>query len=329
MPLLGFENIYLERLIAGKLGKHPETTPLVPPNPCVLPGDLWLLGKHRLLCGSATVAEDVKRVLDGEKPALMVTDPPYGVNYDPEWRNRSGLNAWAALVQVGTVDADHRNDWTEAWKLFPGDVAYVWHAGKFAGEVQASLAAADLLPRSQIIWRKPHFAIGRGDYHWRHEPCWYCVRKGKKSNWRGGRKQTTVWDILGFQVAGGHRDEAKTGHGTQKPLDCMGIPIANNSAPGELIYDPFVGSGTTIMAADTQARRCAAIDINPGYVEVCIQRWQDFTGKSATLDGRTFDVVRKERLQSAHQKSNRRKPVPGRQRGPAASKRGLPQRSDA
>ena len=127
-------------------------------------GDLWLLGRHRLLCGDCTVATDVERVLAGVTPHLMVTDPPYGVNYDPAWRERS-LDSWKKPRSMGTVENDDRADWREAWALFPGDVAYVWHAGTKAAIVQESLEACDLLVRTQIIWAKQHFAIGRGHYH--------------------------------------------------------------------------------------------------------------------------------------------------------------------
>src|SRR5690348_12221740 len=158
-------------------------------------------GGHRLLCGDSTSATDVERVLDGAEPHLMVTDPPYGVNYDPDWRNRVARssvgmgNRAIGAGAVGKVVNDDIADWREAWALFPGDVAYVWHGGLHAGEVEASLAAVGLHIRSQIIWDKTRLVIGRGDYHWQHEACWYAVRKGKVGHWAGDRKQTTIWAI--------------------------------------------------------------------------------------------------------------------------------------
>ena len=127
--------------------------------------------------------------------------------------------------------------------------------------------------RSQIIWDKTRLVIGRGDYHWQHEPAWYAVRKGKTGHWAGDRKQTTVWAIP-------HRKSA-TGHGTQKPVECMKRPIENNSSPGQAVYEPFCGSGTTIIAAEMTGRCCHAIELNPAYVDVAIKRWQDFTGNAA------------------------------------------------
>jgi DNA modification methylase len=244
-----------------------------------------VLGRHRLLCGDATSAADVARLLDGARPHLMTTDPPYGVNYDPEWRNEAGVSA---TMRTGKVANDDRADWREAWALFPGDVAYVWHAGVHARTVIESLEAAGFVIRSQIIWAKSRFVLGRGDYHWQHEPCLYAVRKGATGHWQGARDQATLWPIS----AGGDEDEA-TIHGTQKPVECMRRPIVNNSAPGDAVYEPFCGSGSTIIAAETTGRACFAMEIDPRYVDVAIRRWQVFTGQAAVLAGedRVFDDI--------------------------------------
>lgn len=273
----------------------PEDAPPVPANPVAITGDLWVLGRHRLLCGDATSPEDVQTSLGGGKPHLMVTDPPYGVKYDANWRNEAARhstgmgNRAIGAGAVGKVSNDDRSDWRAAWALFPGDVAYVWHAGRYASSVQASLEAEKFEVRSQIIWSKSNFAIGRGDYHWKHEPCWYAVRKGKPGQWAGDRKQTTVWDIA-------KPASSETGHSTQKPIECMRRPIENNSKPGDGIYEPFSGSGTTVMAAEMTGRRCYAIEIDPAYIDVAIVRWQNFTGERATLNGKTFEEVAAERL---------------------------------
>ncbi len=151
-----------------------EETPEPPAVPVSQPGDLWLLGRHRLLCGSATEAADVARLLGGVRPHLMVTDPPYGVNYDPAWRNAAGLSA---TKRTGKVLNDDRADWREAWALFPGEVAYVWHGALHATTVAESLVACGFAIRAQIIWAKERLVLSRGDYHWQHEPCWYAVRR--------------------------------------------------------------------------------------------------------------------------------------------------------
>lgn len=233
-------------------------------------GDLWEIpskdGKrtHRLLCGDSTSAEDVARLLGGNVPNLMVTDPPYGVEYDGNWRNEAaekGLISHAAS-RVRVVSNDDRVDWSAAWSLFPGDVAYVWHADQRATEVDNSLRSASLEIRGQIIWVKQNHVISRGHYHGQHEPCWYAVRKGQTAEWCGDRSQTTAWKLTWDANVEG-------GHSTQKPVECMQRPIRNHRGD---VYDPFVGSGTTLVAAENESRACYAMEIDPAYVAVCLER---------------------------------------------------------
>ena len=288
LSLLGFAEDELEALLQDpNLGEDGATegedeVPEPPADPVSRPGDLWIMGNHRLLCGDSTVATDVERLLAGVRPLLMVTDPPYGVEYDPAWRNQTGT---AKTKRTGKVLNDDRADWREAWALFPGDVAYVWHGALHATTVADSLIAAGFDIRSQIIWAKDRLVLSRGDYHWQHEPCWYAVKKRGKGHWAGDRKQTTLWQIA-------NRDQdAETVHGTQKPVECMRRPILNNSSPGQAIYEPFMGSGTTLIAAETTGRVCYGIELNPAYVDVAITRWQNLTGQAAVLDStdKTFD----------------------------------------
>jgi DNA methylase len=215
-------------------------------------------------------------------------DPPYGVSYDPAWRKRAGINLNPR--KLGKVANDDQADWREAWALFPGSVAYVWHASLHTSEVKQSLEASGFDMRAQIIWAKDRFAFSRGHYHWQHEPCWYAVRGVSGAHWSGDRKQSTVWTINA-------RDDDGHGHGTQKPVECMRRPIENNSSPGQAIYDPFSGSGTTIIAAEMTGRSCFAIDIDPAYTDVAVLRWQAFTGSTATLQGagRSFAELAAER----------------------------------
>jgi len=271
--LLGFDEEELAKLLApaGTEGlTDPDAVPEKPVDPITKPADLWLLGKHRLLCGDSTSAADVTRLLDGVVPTLMVTDPPYGVEYDPEWRMDAGLTGNTA--RMGKVMNDDRADWTEAWKLFPGDVAYVYHAGVFASTVQQSLERAGFAIRAQIIWAKDRLALSRGDYHWQHEPCWYAVREGGKGHRTDDRTQTTLWSIPA-------RDDAGHGHGTQKPVECMERPVRNHLA--DTVYEPFAGSGTTVIACERTGRACIAMELDPGYCDVVVRRWEEFTGKKA------------------------------------------------
>jgi DNA modification methylase len=290
LSLIGFDDVELQALLAGDgepesgSSEAEDDVPEPPEDPVSRPGDLWVLGKHRLLCGDSTVATDVERVLNGVKPQLLISDPPYGVDYDPSWRNQAGA---ANTKRTGKVLNDDRADWREAWSLFPGDVAYVWHGALHAATVAESLEACGFNIRSQIIWAKERLVLSRGDYHWQHEPCWYAVRAKGKGHWAGDRKQTTLW-----QIANKDQD-AETVHGTQKPVECMRRPILNNSSPGQAVYEPFMGSGTTLIAAETTGRVCYGIELNPGYVDVAVERWQVFTGQRAVLEssGQMFDEL--------------------------------------
>lgn len=303
LQLTGFSGDELADLLADRTEglTDPDDAPEPPVNPVTVLGDVWVMGKHRIVCGSSTDADTVAKALNGVKPPLMVTDPPYGVEYNPTWRDDAGGQFGDGKTKMrGKVENDDRADWREAWALFPGDVAYVWSApGALQVISYQSLVESGFDPRYQIIWRKSHFVLSRGDYHWQHEPCWYAVRKGSKAHWAGDRKQSSVWDIAGMNPAGRSRDTAdvKTSHGTQKPVECMRRPIENNSSPGQAVYEPFSGSGTTIIAAEMTGRVAHAIELNPAYVDVSIVRWQNFTGQTATLEatGQTFADVCEQR----------------------------------
>jgi DNA modification methylase len=293
LALTGFDERQLDKLLLddAELARAEETPP-VPENPVTVKGDVWILGKHRIVCGDSTVATDVEKALNGVKPHLMVTDPPYGVDYDPDWRNKAVRSDGTPIgaSAIGTVKNDDKADWTAAWTLFPGEVAYIWHADRHASEVQRSIEAAGFAIRCQIIWAKNNIAIGRGDYHWQHEPCWYAVKSKGKGHWSGDRSQSTLWKIDKPQ-------KSETGHSTQKPVECMLKPIKNNSSPGQAVYEPFSGSGTTIIAGEMSERSVHAIELNEAYVDVAVLRWQEFASGKATLegDGRTFDEIKAER----------------------------------
>ena len=247
-------------------------------------GDIWILGtspQHRFMCGDSTSKEDIDKLLAGNLPFMCVCDPPYSVKYDPSWRNEAaakGLINFAARRE-GIVMNDDRVDWTDAYKLFPGDVLYVWHAGRHAGEVMRNVEDAGFEIRSQIIWKKPNFAISRGHYHWIHEPMVYSVRKGSTAKWCGDRSQSTVWEITNRLENG---DE--TEHGTQKPVECMARPIRNHGDVNDDVMDIFAGVFTTGIACEQLGRRCFGIDLDPKWVQAGIQRWEKMTGKQAILE---------------------------------------------
>ena len=231
---------------------------------------------HVLVCGDSTTAEAVAKALAGEVPIIMVTDPPYGVEYDPSWRAKARNGK---IASVSKVLNDDNPCWEQVYSLFPGDVAYVWHAARFASVVQADLEACGLQVSYQIIWNKANAALSRGDYHWKHEPCWYVVREGKKHNWQGSRKETTVWDIANLSSQKTIREEGQTGHSTQKPLECMRRPILNNSAIGEHVYDPFCGSGSTLIASEQASRNCHALELSEKHCDMIVRRYIEYMRK--------------------------------------------------
>jgi DNA modification methylase len=282
LKLLGFSKGELARaLTPADCGLTDEdAVPAVVETAVTQSGDVWVLGPHRIGCGDSTDPSIVQVVLASASPDLMVTDPPYGVNYDPEWRHRAGINNSS---RTGKVENDGRADWEGAWALFPGNIAYVWHGALHSATVAASLERQGFAIRAQIIWAKERLVIGRGDYHWQHEPCWYAVRS--KGNWTGDRKQTTLWTIASKD------QDAETIHGTQKPVECMRRPILNNTSPGGCVYEPFLGSGTTLIAAESCGRVCRAVELSPLYVDVAVRRWQAFTACKALResDSRPFD----------------------------------------
>jgi DNA modification methylase len=296
LSLTGFDPKEIDELLVLRPDEQSlAATPALPALPISAQGDLWVCGDHRVLCGDATNPEDVARLCASVTPLIAVTDPPYGIDYEPGWRERAGLGK---IRQVGTVENDDRVDWREAFQLFRGDVVYVWHAGLHAGEVADSLRQCGFEIRSQIIWCKQHFVLSRGDYHWGHEPCWYAVRRGKTGHWCGDRRQSTLWEVSNLNPFGGGSADEVTGHGTQKPVELMRRPILNHTERGAVVYDPFLGSGTTLIAAEDTGRICYGLEIQAGYVDVIVLRWQNLTGKAAVLEGdaRTFDEVRAERV---------------------------------
>jgi DNA modification methylase len=243
-------------------------------------GDLFALGAHRLLCGDATDPVDTTALLGDVVPVIMCTDPPYGVTYNAAWRHEVYPQQRTA---VGTVRNDDQAAWPAAFRLFPGDVIYAWHAGVRSAEASAALVEVGFALRAQIIWVKPHFVLSRGAYHYAHEPCFYAVRNGASAHWRGGRTQTTVWTVPNLNPIGGTREgeNAPTGHSTQKPVRLFELPILNHTVRGDAVYDPFVGSGTTLIAAERTGRVAYVMDLEPRYVQATVTRWETLTGRRA------------------------------------------------
>ncbi len=308
LSLTGFDQHEIDRFLADSdLEDRANEAPPVPDIPVTRPGDLWLCGKHRILCADATSPEAVARLLGERRPRLMATDPPYGIELDSEWRDRAGLNGYGpaepSYMKRRTaghtetkISGDTRADWSEAFALVPSlEVIYAWHASVHTSEVLAGLLRIGFLYPQQIIWNKGRTVLTRTHYWYQHEPCWY-VRK-KNAPWYGKAGQNaTIWDAVSPKFIFSGSDEEKFDHPTQKPVELMRRPILNHTRRGELVYEPFLGSGTTLAAAELTARVCCAMELDPKYVDVSILRWQSLVGKQATLeDGRAFEHVKAER----------------------------------
>jgi DNA modification methylase len=318
LGLTGFNQKEIDDLLLLPNDDEKENAaPLLPDNPVSRPGDLWLCGppphQHRILCADATSPDAVAHLLGDRKPILMITDPPYGIELDSEWRDRAGLNG-CGPAEPGymkhrtaghtetTISGDTRADWSDAFALVPSlQIAYVWHASVFTREVLTGLLRIGFLYPQQIIWNKGRPVLTRTHYWYQHEPCWY-VRK-KNAPWFGkAGDNSTVWDSPSPKFIMGGSDEEKFDHPTQKPVELMRRPILNHTRRKGLVYDPFLGSGTTLVAAERTGRVCLGIELDAKYVDVAVTRWQTLTGKQATLegDGRTFaEIARRRRREAA------------------------------
>ncbi|MFH0849082.1 MAG: DNA methyltransferase [archaeon] len=276
----GAELRYLER-VRDDEDEDPPAPP-APQDPTTKLGDLWLLGKHRVLCGDSTNENDVKHLIGAAKISLIVTDPPYSVNLDQSWRDKYMTHQRApGTSNNDRFQMDASFDWLSAFRLQKAPILYCWHAGLYAGKVAPALEELGYHIKQQIIWVKTHFAYSRQHYHWKHECCFYAVMKGEKAPWYGGYDQTTVWEAASPKQINGPHDEEKMDHPTQKPLVLFTTPIRNHLNEGECCYDPFLGSGTALIAAEKGGAVCYGMDLEPKYVDVSVKRWEAFTGKKA------------------------------------------------
>jgi DNA modification methylase len=256
----------------------------------------------------------VSRLLGERNPLLLVTDPPYGIELDSEWRDRAGLNGCGAAApsymkkrtrtkghQETSISGDTRADWSEAFALVPSlQVGYVWHASKFTREVLDGLLRIGFVHHQQIIWDKERTVLTRTHYWFQHEPCWY-VRKVNAAWYGRPGENSTIWASPSPKFIMGGSDETKFDHPTQKPVELMRRPILNHTKRGELVYDPFLGSGTTLAAAEATERACCGLELDPQYADVVVERWQQMSGQKAKLegDGRTFELIAHERQRRA------------------------------
>ena len=263
----GFDEKDIDALLAPTEIEE-DDVPEPPVDPITKSGDLWILGDHRVLCGDSTKAEDVERLMAGAKAELMVTDPPYGVDYDGGQANAKKREKLSGDDTTEVFNAGL----SAALNAVPSGAWYIWHAGRYAEPVYAAIRKCGFNVRALIVWNKlkAHYGAPSAHYCQKHEPCLYAVRDS--AGFCGPSNEVTVWDI-----EQPHRNEH---HPTQKPIICMARAIRNHDAKS--VYDPFLGSGTTLIAAEQLGRKCYGMEISPAYCDVIVKRWETLTGKKAT-----------------------------------------------
>ena len=289
LSLTGFDADALAELVAGdepdgEGQTDDDAVPEVSETPVSRPGDVWLLGGHRLLCGDSTVAESYDRLLASEAVDMVFTDPPYNVNYansakdKMRGKDRAILNDnlgdgfYDFLLAALTPTVAHCR----------GGI-YVAMSSSELDVLQAAFRAAGGKWSTFIIWAKNTFTLGRADYQRQYEPILYGWPEGKQRHWCGDRDQGDVWNIK--------KPQKNDLHPTMKPVELVERAIRNSSRPGDVVMDPFGGSGTTLIAAEKAGRLARLIELDPKYVDVIVRRWQDWTGQQATreADGLPFD----------------------------------------
>ena len=274
LSTLGFSDDYLQQIMGPKEGlTDPDEVPEAPADPITKVGDLWTLGDHRLLCGDSTSEVDTATLMGGMLGHLVFTDPPYGVAYDGGTKARTKLvgdettSLYLPACERAAVCSDAKA------------ALYLWHAGVKGIAAAAAAAAAGYEIRCELVWNKNHFQYGSlsSQYKPKHEPCYYCFKRGKTPRWFGPTNEITVWDC--------DRSPKNDYHPTQKPVALAARAIANSSQTGHIVLDLFLGSGSTMIAAEQLGRRFYGIEIEPRYVDVAVQRWEKFAGKTAERTG--------------------------------------------
>jgi site-specific DNA-methyltransferase (adenine-specific) len=250
----------------------PDDVPEPPADPITKPGDLWVLGNHRLLCGDSTDTIALERLTENQPADLWLTDPPYNVAYE-------GKTADALTIKNDSMsNADFRQFLHDVYVaancfLKPGASFYIWHADSEGYNFRGAAHDIGWKVRQCLVWVKSVMVMGRQDYQWKHEPCLYGWTEGAAHFWASDRKQTTVLEF--------DKPRRNGEHPTMKPVDLFQYLMANSTKPGALVLDSFGGSGTTIIAAERLGRKARVMELDPAYCDVIVKRWEDFTGQTA------------------------------------------------
>ena len=274
-----------------------DDVPEPPKEPVTVEGDVWILGKHRLMCGDSTSIDHLEKLCEGGLVDMWLTDPPYnvalGFDETPEQAKKRNRRTDGLVVKNDKMDNDSfRQFLCDAYSaadavMKAGAVFYIWHADSEGYNFRGAASDIGWKVRQCLIWRKSSLVMGRQDYHWMHEPCLYGWKEGAAHLWSSDRKQTTIFDFV--------KPSRNGEHPTMKPVELFEYQMLNNTKGSDLVLDSFAGSGTTAIACEKHGRIARMMELDPKYCDVIIKRWQDFTGQQATLeaDGRKFDEVKK------------------------------------
>ena len=287
LSLTGFGDDELADLLAEALEEgltDEDSVPEAPETPVTVPGDIWVLGKHRLMCGDATSIENLEKLCEGQLVDMWLTDPPYNVAYEGKTKDALTIKN----DEMGNDDFRQflRDSYTAADAVMkPGAVFYIWHADIEGYNFRGAAFDIEWTIRQCLIWKKQTMVMGRQDYHWQHEPCLYGWKEGAAHLWASDRKQTTILEF--------NRPMRSADHPTMKPVELFEYQILNNTKGADLVLDSFSGSGTTVICCEKIGRRARALELDPVYCDVIVKRWQEYTGKEATLEGSdlSFDKV--------------------------------------
>jgi DNA modification methylase len=288
LSLTGFDAVEIDTLLAASVDDGADEAPPVPDNAITIAGDLWVCGEHRVLCGDATVGAHVNRLMINSPADMVFTDPPYNVDYEGYTENKLTIQGDRMSNEqfasfLASIFASYKS------VLKSGASMYLCHSSSWQREFQTALETAGFEVRCQIIWAKNTFAWGFGRYKFQHEPIFYCHVAGQSDPWYGDKTQSTLWQE--------QKPAANRLHPTMKPVELIERALVNSSKAGDVVADLFGGSGSTLVACERRGRRARLMEVDPKYVDVIVTRYQQYSGKQATLDGdgRTFDEIAAER----------------------------------